>query len=73
MGERELRSVKQRKEKDISPYEARRARGTRRVVVLEDCKTRLTRVQREDNRATTDYMYFTWHMSKSEWTGRATV
>jgi hypothetical protein len=37
---RELRSVGPRKEKDLSPYDARRARGTRREVVQEDLKDR---------------------------------
>jgi hypothetical protein len=35
---RELRSVGPRKEKDLSPYDARRARGTRREVVLLELK-----------------------------------
>ncbi|EFX63151.1 hypothetical protein DAPPUDRAFT_119487 [Daphnia pulex] len=39
-GGRELRSVGPRKEKDLSPYVERRARGTRREVVLEDLKDR---------------------------------
>jgi hypothetical protein len=37
---RELRSVGPRKEEDLSPYDASRARGTRREVVLEDLKDR---------------------------------
>ena len=40
VGGRELRSVGPRKEKDLSPYDARRARGTRREVVQEDLKDR---------------------------------
>jgi hypothetical protein len=40
VGGRELRSVGPRKEKDLSPYVERRARGTRREVVLEDLKDR---------------------------------
>jgi hypothetical protein len=36
VGGRELKSVGPKKEKDLSPYDARRARGTRREVVLED-------------------------------------
>jgi hypothetical protein len=38
VGGRELRSVGPRKEKDLSPYDARRARGTGREVMLEDLK-----------------------------------
>jgi hypothetical protein len=40
VGGRELRSVGPRKEKDLSPYDALRARGTSRLVVLEDLKDR---------------------------------
>ena len=40
VGGRELRSVGPRKEKDLWPYDTRRAWGTRREVVLEELKDR---------------------------------